>query len=140
MKKKKKTAAKSKTKASKPKKLNKTKSSAAKKAKKPVKKKSKTKVSKKSVSSQKSGSKIDGTLIGHVTHFFPHVDAAALKIEKSMLRKGDSIRIKGHTTDIILVAASLQLDHVPIDIAKKGDEIGIRVPDRVREGDEVYKL
>ena len=77
-------------------------------------------------------------VIGTVTHYFPHVRAAVIKI-KTPLSVGDSVKIKGHTTDFIQKVTSMQIDHVPIDSAKKGDEIGLLVDSRVRQHDIVYK-
>ena len=101
----------------------------------------KSKKSKASAAKSKGGApKIEGQWTGKITHYFPHVNAAAMKIQKGTIRKGDSLRIKGHTSDLILTVLSLQIDHQPIEQGKKGDEIGLQVPDRVREGDDVYKL
>lgn len=83
--------------------------------------------------------KIKGTLVGHVTHFFGHVSAAAVKIEKGNLKVGDRLYFKGHTTDFEQVMESLQVDHVGVQKAGKGAEVGIAVKARVREGDAVYK-
>ncbi len=78
--------------------------------------------------------------IGEVTHYFPHVKAAAVLILKDSLRIGDEIYIKGHTTDFKEKVASMQLDRVPIQEGKKGREIGLLVKSRVRIGDSVYKV
>jgi translation elongation factor EF-1alpha len=56
------------------------------------------------------------------------------------LKVGDTIHIKGHTTDIEMVVASMQIDNNDVTEAKKGDSVGIKVPDRVRDGDTVYKV
>lgn len=79
-------------------------------------------------------------LIGVVTHYFPHVRAGVIKIKKSSLSMGDSVHIKGHTTDFLQKITSIQIDHRPIDIASKGKEIGLLVKSRVRHNDKVYKL
>jgi len=78
--------------------------------------------------------------IGAVTHYFPKVKAAAVKIMKNSLRIGDHVYVKGHTTDFKQGVTSLQLDRVPIEEGKKGKEIGMLVKSRVRIGDSVYKL
>jgi len=82
---------------------------------------------------------VQGTIAAEVTHYFPHVNAAVLKV-KSPLKVGDNIRIKGHTTDFKETIASMQINHVPINEAKNGDEIGLLVSSRVRIGDIVYKI
>ncbi|HPM43741.1 MAG TPA: EF-Tu/IF-2/RF-3 family GTPase [Candidatus Omnitrophota bacterium] len=79
-------------------------------------------------------------MIGEATHYFPHVNAAAVKIMKGTLHVGDEIYIKGHTTDFKEQVLSIQLDHKPIEEGKKGMEIGLMVKDRVRIGDTVYRI
>ena len=77
-------------------------------------------------------------LIGIVTHYFPKVRAAVVKL-KAPLSVGDTVKIKGHTTDFIQTVNSMQIDHVPLGTAKKGDEIGLLVNSRVRGNDIVMK-
>ena len=77
--------------------------------------------------------------IGEVTHYFPHVKAAAVMIMKNSLKAGDEIYIKGHTTDFKEKILSMQIDHVPVQEGKKGQEIGLLVKSRVRIGDSVYR-
>lgn len=78
--------------------------------------------------------------IGKVTHYFPHVNAAAVKLLKGGLKVGDEIYLKGHTTDYKEKVESIQLDHAPIQEGKKGQEIGLQVKSRVRIGDSVYRV
>lgn len=106
---------------------------------KPVKKAVKKSVKK---GSRSKRAPLDASLekIGEVTHYFPHVKAAAVKIMKSNLKIGDVIRVKGHTTDFTENVTSIQLDRSPIDVGVKGDEIGLMVKTRVRRGDDVYKI
>ena len=78
--------------------------------------------------------------IGKVTHYFPHVNAAAVMILKNSLKVGDRVYIKGHTTDFKEKVNSIQLDLVPIQAGKIGQEIGLLVKSRVRIGDSVYRL
>ena len=77
--------------------------------------------------------------IGEVTHYFPKVKAAAVKILKNSLKAGEEIYIKGHTTDFREKVNSMQLDHVSIPEGFKGQEIGLLVKSRVRIGDSVYR-
>lgn len=77
-------------------------------------------------------------VVGPITHYFPHVNAAVLKV-KIPLSVGDEIWIKGHTTDFKQKITSMQIDRVIIQTAKKGDEIGLQVESRVRRKDMVYK-
>jgi len=78
--------------------------------------------------------------VGEVTHYFPHVKAAAILILKDSIKVGDKIYIKGHTTDFKEKIVSIQLEHQPIEEGTKGQEIGLLVKNRVRIGDSVYKL
>ncbi len=78
--------------------------------------------------------------IGEVTHYFPHVKAAAVKVLKGGINVGDQIYIKGHTTDFKEKVNSLQLDLVAIEAGKKGQEVGLLVKSRVRIGDSVYRI
>lgn len=83
--------------------------------------------------------KQEGTIIGKVTHYFPHVNAAVIKL-KAPLAVGDTVKIKGHTTDFKQAVTSMQIDRVPINSAKKGDEVGLLVQSRVRGKDIVFKI
>ncbi|MCM8767404.1 MAG: hypothetical protein NC921_01295 [Candidatus Omnitrophica bacterium] len=78
--------------------------------------------------------------IGRVTHYYTKISVAAVKITKENLKKGDEIHIKGHTTDLTQKVESMQKEHQEIEIAKEGDEIGIKVNEHVREGDIVFKI
>jgi hypothetical protein len=100
-----------------------------------IKKKPVKKAAIKKAAPKKSKEKI----IGEVTHYFPQVRAAVIKL-KVPLAIGDTIKIKGHTTDFKQKITSMQIDRVPIDKAKKGDEIGLLVDSRVRSNDSVYKV
>jgi putative protease len=75
--------------------------------------------------------------IGEVTHYFGHIPAGIIKLAGS-LKKGAKVHFKGATTDFTQGISSMQVDHKDIDTAKKGDEIGVKTDDRVREGDEVF--
>ena len=81
-----------------------------------------------------------GEAIGEITHFFPHVKAAVIKLQKEGLSVGDVIYVKGHTTNFEQKIKSMQNNHAPIEKASKGQEIGIKVTAKVRHGDKVYKI
>jgi len=83
--------------------------------------------------------KLKEKVIGIVTHYFPKVRAAVVKL-KVPLAIGDTVKIKGHTTEFKQKVTSLQIDRVPINTAKRGDEIGLLVDSRVRQHDVVYKV
>lgn len=77
--------------------------------------------------------------IGQVSDFFARPVVAGITLTGS-LKVGDKIHIKGHTTDLELVVQSMQINNVNVNEAKAGDSVGVKVPDRVRRGDKVYKL
>jgi len=75
--------------------------------------------------------------IGTVSGYFSHVDVAAIKLSGS-LKVGDKVHIKGHTTDFDLEVDSMQIERKDVRSAKKGDHIGIIVPEKVRPNDKVF--
>ena len=77
--------------------------------------------------------------IGRVTHYFGKIGVAAIEVTDGVLSVGDTIHIKGHTSDFTQTVDSMQLDNANISEAAPGDRIGVKVPDRVRRGDAVYK-
>ncbi len=91
---------------------------------------------KKAVVSRKA--KIKEGIIGIVTHYFPKVRAAVVKL-KAPLAIGDTVKVKGHTTEFTQNVTSIQIDRVPITSAKKGQEIGLLIDSQVRQNDIVYK-
>ncbi len=78
-------------------------------------------------------------IIGKISDFFAHPVVAGIELT-APLKVGDKIRIKGHTTDLELTVDSIQVDNADVAEAKKGDSIGVKVSDRVRKGDTVYKI
>jgi putative protease len=78
--------------------------------------------------------------IGVVEHFFTHISVAAIKITDGELKIGDTIHFVGAHTDFTQYIDRMEIDRAPIQIAKKGDAIGIKVKDKVRENDVVYKI
>lgn len=75
--------------------------------------------------------------VGIVTHYFGHIPAAAITLSKP-LKVGDTIHIKGHSTDFQITIQSMQIEHKMVSEAKKGDSIGIEVSKKCREHDKVY--
>jgi putative protease len=78
--------------------------------------------------------------VGHVTHYYSHLGVAAIVVESGELDVGDTIHIKGHTTDFTQPVESIELEHQHIHEAKPGQNVGIRVRDHVREHDAVLKV
>jgi len=80
-----------------------------------------------------------GKQIGEITHYFGNIGVAVIKLSGS-LKVGDEIRIVGgEETDFNQKIDSMQVDHKEIKSAKKGDEVGMKVEQRIREGYKVYK-
>jgi putative protease len=78
--------------------------------------------------------------IGLIEHFFNNISVAAIKITDGELKIGDTIHIVGAHTDFTQKIDRMEIDRNPIEVAKSGDAIGIKVKDRVREHDVVYKV
>jgi translation elongation factor EF-1alpha len=77
--------------------------------------------------------------VGVVRDYFARVGVAGIDLEAT-IRVGDTIHIKGHTTDLELPVESIQIEHEQVEEAKTGDAIGIKVQERCRGGDVVYKV
>ncbi len=78
-------------------------------------------------------------MIGTVSAFFARPVVAAIELTAE-LKVGDKIHIKGHTTDMEVVVDSMQINNVNVQEAKAGDSIGVKVADKARRGDSVYKV
>ena len=78
--------------------------------------------------------------IGIVEHFFTSVSVAAIKITEGELKIGDTIHFVGAHTDFKQKISSMQIDRNPVNNVKKGDAVGIKVQEKVREHDIVYKI
>ena len=77
--------------------------------------------------------------VGEVIKFFGKIGVAAIKLTDNSLRVGDTIHIKGHTTDLLQKVESMQVENQSVEEAAPGADIGIKIGDRVRENDVVYK-
>ncbi len=78
--------------------------------------------------------------VGEVMKFFSKPSVAAIRVTEGNLKVGDRIKFKGHTTDFEDVIQSMQIENKAVEEAGAGAEIGIRVKERVRENDLVYKV
>lgn len=76
---------------------------------------------------------------GVISHYYSHLGVAAVVLEGDLI-VGDTIHIKGHTTDFTQKVESIQLEHKDINQAKKGEDVGIKVKEHTREHDVVYKV
>ena len=77
--------------------------------------------------------------VGEVTHYWGQIAVAGIKLTAA-LNQGDTVRIKGATTDFEQAVGSMQVEHQNIETAKKGQEIGLEVAGKVRRGDTVHKV
>ena len=78
--------------------------------------------------------------IGFVEHYFDRIGVAAVKLTDGSLAVGDKIHIKGRTSDLEELVNSIQIEHDSVQKADKGADIGIKVSQKVREHDEVFKI
>jgi hypothetical protein len=78
------------------------------------------------------------TMIGKVIHYYPKISVAAVVLEDH-IAKGDRIHICGPHDDVHLSVTSMEIEHVPIKEADKGQDVGIWVTGRVHEGDMVFR-
>jgi putative protease len=82
---------------------------------------------------------IEGEKIGIISHYFGQISVAVIDLSGE-LKVGDSIRVKGATTDFEMEVDSMQIDKQPVNEASSGQSIGLKIGEKVRVGDEVYKL
>ncbi|UCE14896.1 MAG: translation elongation factor-like protein [Candidatus Heimdallarchaeota archaeon] len=78
--------------------------------------------------------------IGNIENFYSKISVAVVDITSGTLTIGDKIAIKGSTTDFEMTVVSMQIDRADIESASAGQKIGLKVPERVRPGDEVFKI
>jgi translation initiation factor IF-2 len=77
--------------------------------------------------------------VGIINEFFARINVAGVELSDTM-RVGDTIHIKGHTTDFEQTVDSMQIEHDTVEEATAGQAVGIKVTDRVRQGDHVFKV
>lgn len=78
--------------------------------------------------------------IGRVTHYFPKIGVAVIEVTAGSLKVGETIHIKGHTSDLTQTVESLQQEHRSLPEVKMGVSAGMKVKEHVREGDRIYKV
>ena len=78
--------------------------------------------------------------VGKVIKFFGKIGVAAIQLSEGSLKVGDTIHIVGHTTDVTLTVDSMQVENQSVAEAGIGADVGIKITDRVREHDVVYKV
>jgi hypothetical protein len=77
--------------------------------------------------------------VGKVTHFFDHISVAVLSF-KDTVRVGDSLHFLGHATDFIQKATSMEIEHRGVESAGPGDDVALKVDQRVRPNDAVFRV
>lgn len=75
-----------------------------------------------------------------IVKFFAKPSVAALEVTSGTIKKGDLLTYKGHTTDFTEEVRTMEVDNQSVDEAKQGDMVGVKVKERVRENDKVYKV
>ena len=78
--------------------------------------------------------------IGKITHYFSKINVGVLEITNGNVHVGDTLHIKGHTTDYYQKIQSMQVEHDSVELAEKGMQVGLKVESSVREGDLVFKV
>ena len=81
----------------------------------------------------------DKKLVGKVTHFFPKVSVAVVELSDT-LKVGDKISIEGRGNVVEQAVDGMEVEHKKIEVANSGDEIGMKVNGKVKEGDQVFKV
>ncbi len=82
---------------------------------------------------------IEGEKVGIISHYFGQINVAVVDLSGE-LKVGDSIRVKGATTDFEMEVDSMQIDKQSVNEASSGQSIGLKIGEKVRVGDEVYKI
>ena len=78
--------------------------------------------------------------IGFISKYFGKINVGAIDLTAGELNTGDVIHIQGHTTDLEETVTSMQIEHASVAEAKAGDSIGLKVSEKVRRGDKVFKV
>ncbi len=78
--------------------------------------------------------------VGRVADYFAKIGVVALEVTADSIKVGDRLHFKGHTTDFYQDVSSMQIEHDSVEEAKPGDSVGIKVKNRVRSHDTVYKV
>ncbi len=77
--------------------------------------------------------------VGVVTHYYTHLGVAIVQLERGILREGDTVHIKGHTSDFTQKVGSMEIEHLHVREARPGQSFGLKVKEHAREHDLVYK-
>jgi len=78
--------------------------------------------------------------VGVVINFYVKPGVAAVKVTRGMIKKGDILKYKGYTTDFTEAVSSMEIENQSVEKAQEGDLVGVKVRERVRENDKVYRV
>lgn len=78
-------------------------------------------------------------LVGTINHYFPKPEVGVVKL-RGAIKIGDVLRFHGNTTDFEQEVTSMQVEHAPVETAAAGSEVALKVNERVRRGDEVFRV
>ena len=78
--------------------------------------------------------------IGSITHYFGRIGVAVIAVESGSLKVGDTIHVKGHTSDFTQPVKSMQVEHDSVEAAGAGQQVGLKVKEHARVHDEVFKV
>ena len=78
--------------------------------------------------------------VGVVTEYYAKLGVAGIQLTDGPLQVGDQIRVHGHTTDFTQTVESMQLEHAPLERAERGSDVAIKVRERVRRNDQVFRV
>lgn len=79
-------------------------------------------------------------LVGVVINFYAKPGVAAVKVTRGMIKKGHILKYKGYTTDFTETVSSMEIENQSVEKAQEGDLVGVKVRERVRENDKVYRI
>jgi translation elongation factor EF-1alpha len=77
--------------------------------------------------------------VGRISHYFARINVGVVELTKGELKVGDTIHVKGHTTDFFQKIDSMQMEHAPVQSAKPGESFGLEVESQVRQHDLVFR-
>ncbi len=78
--------------------------------------------------------------VGYVTKYFGNISVAAIVVTSGSISVGDTLHFVGHTTDFQSTVESMQVEHESVQEVKAGDSVGLKVPEKVRKTDKVFKV
>jgi len=87
-----------------------------------------------------AGDMMEKEKVGEVFHYFTKAGVAAINLTDSYLQVGDTVLIQGVTTNLTQKVESMQVENTPVQRAEKGQSVGIKVSEKVREKDLVYRV